>query len=147
MPSSNKREDDARRLSAVQSGDSLRIRCFSWDRERIMTRPCPRVGQRRWPGSDRATCSPLLFACRHGSLRVLCQGQTPFDVADEGVVEHLEKLQKKQSVVSARGWPSAPPAPATLLPPGLPAACQEETPRKGGCEWLLIVGSLQAAES
>lgn len=30
----------------------------------------------------------------------LCQGQTPFDVADEGLVEHLEMLQKKQSVVS-----------------------------------------------
>lgn len=28
------------------------------------------------------------------------QGQTPFDVADEGLVEHLEALQKKQSVVS-----------------------------------------------
>ena len=30
------------------------------------------------------------------------QGQTPFDVADEGLVEHLETLQKKQSVVSLR---------------------------------------------
>lgn len=28
------------------------------------------------------------------------QGQTPFDVADEGLVEHLEMLQKKQNVVS-----------------------------------------------
>lgn len=28
------------------------------------------------------------------------QGQTPFDVADEGLVEHLEMLQKKQTVVS-----------------------------------------------
>lgn len=32
----------------------------------------------------------------------LCQGQTPFDVADEGLVEHLEMLQKQQSVVSPR---------------------------------------------
>lgn len=30
------------------------------------------------------------------------QGQTPFDVADEGLVEHLEMLQKKQSVVSSQ---------------------------------------------
>lgn len=33
-------------------------------------------------------------------LLLLHQGQTPFDVADEGLVEHLEMLQKKQSVVS-----------------------------------------------
>lgn len=33
-------------------------------------------------------------------LLPLPQGQTPFDVADEGLVEHLEMLQKKQTVVS-----------------------------------------------
>lgn len=33
-------------------------------------------------------------------LLSLHQGQTPFDVADEGLVEHLEMLQKKQTVVS-----------------------------------------------
>lgn len=32
-----------------------------------------------------------------------CQGQTPFDVADEGLAEHLEALQKRQGVVSLRG--------------------------------------------
>lgn len=37
-----------------------------------------------------------------GCFCFLCQGQTPFDVADEGLVEHLEMLQKKQSVVSLR---------------------------------------------
>ncbi|NXT21527.1 MYPT2 phosphatase, partial [Syrrhaptes paradoxus] len=32
-------------------------------------------------------------------LLLLLQGQTPFDVADEGLVEHLEMLQKKQTVL------------------------------------------------
>lgn len=36
------------------------------------------------------------------TLPSLCQGQTPFDVADEGLVEHLEMLQKQQSVVSTQ---------------------------------------------
>ncbi|NXL60632.1 MYPT2 phosphatase, partial [Chordeiles acutipennis] len=33
------------------------------------------------------------------SLLLSHQGQTPFDVADEGLVEHLEMLQKKQTVL------------------------------------------------
>lgn len=28
------------------------------------------------------------------------QGQTPFDLADESIIEHLEELQKKQNIVS-----------------------------------------------
>lgn len=57
-------------------------------------------------------CSSLVnsaFWNTHGMLcwlascvLVLFQGQTPFDVADEGLVEHLEMLQKKQTVV--RFW-------------------------------------------
>lgn len=39
------------------------------------------------------------FSISHG-VPFLCQGQTPFDVADESLVEHLEMLQKKQNVVS-----------------------------------------------
>lgn len=37
---------------------------------------------------------PLCSNCKY------YQGQTPFDVADEGLVEHLEMLQKKQNMVS-----------------------------------------------
>lgn len=42
----------------------------------------------------------------------LLQGQTPFDVADEGLVEHLEMLQKKQTVVSF--WRSFSTSPVTF---------------------------------
>lgn len=42
----------------------------------------------------------------------LLQGQTPFDVADEGLVEHLEMLQKKQTVVSF--WRSFSTSPITF---------------------------------
>lgn len=49
-------------------------------------------------GAVSAAERPLLFARGHGALPP--QGQTPFDVADEGLVEHLEALQKQQSAVS-----------------------------------------------
>lgn len=42
------------------------------------------------------TVPSQIFSC----VLSLHQGQTPFDVADEGLVEHLEMLQKKQTVVS-----------------------------------------------
>lgn len=47
----------------------------------------------------------------------LHQGQTPFDVADEGLVEHLEMLQKKQTVVSF--WRSFSASPITFSHTGV----------------------------
>ena len=52
--------------------------------------------------------SALREARGHGVPLSLRQGQTPFDVADEGLVEHLEMLQKKQSVVSLLGCEAVP---------------------------------------